>query len=77
MDLSGRLVGLITGGDIEKQVTFVDAAKDPNGQLRCGAAIGVGPEWKERAEAVIEAGADALFIDAATGHTSRVLTVVE
>ena len=77
VDSSGRMVGLITGGDIEKQVTFVDAAKDPNGQLRCGAAIGVGPEWKERAEAVIEAGADALFIDAATGHTSRVLTVVE
>ncbi len=77
VDASGRLVGLITGGDIEKQVTFVDAAKDPNGQLRCGAAIGVGAEWKERAAAVIEAGADALFIDAATGHTSRVLEVVE
>ncbi len=77
VDAGGRLVGLITGGDIEKQITFVDAAKDPNGQLRCGAAIGVGAEWKERAEAVIEAGADALFIDAATGHTSRVLQVVE
>ncbi len=77
VDAEGRLAGLITGGDIEKQITFVDAAKDPNGQLRCGAAIGVGAEWKERAQAVIEAGADALFIDAATGHTSRVLHVVE
>ncbi len=77
VDAEGRLAGLITGGDIEKQITFVDAAKDPNGQLRCGAAIGVGAEWKERAQAVIEAGADALFIDAATGHTSRVLQVVE
>lgn len=77
VDAEGRLAGLITGGDIEKQITFVDAAKDPNGQLRCGAAIGVGAEWKERAQAVIKAGADALFIDAATGHTSRVLQVVE
>ena len=77
VDGEGKLVGLITGGDIEKQITFVDAAKDPNGQLRCGAAIGVGADWKDRAEAVIEAGADALFIDAATGHTARVLEVVE
>ena len=77
VDGDGRLVGLITGGDIEKQITFVDAAKDPNGQLRCGAAIGVGADWKDRAEAVVEAGADALFIDAATGHTARVLEVVE
>ena len=76
VDRDGKLVGLITGGDIEKQITFMDAAKDPNGQLRCGAAIGVGAEWKERAQAVIDAGADALFIDAATGHTSRVLKVV-
>ena len=76
VDGDGRLVGLITGGDIEKQITFVDAAKDPNGQLRCGAAIGVGADWKDRAEAVVEAGADALFIDAATGHTARVLEVV-
>ncbi len=76
VDGNGKLVGLITGGDIEKQITFTDAAKDPNGQLRCGAAIGVGAEWKERAQAVLEAGADALFIDAATGHTQRVLQVV-
>jgi IMP dehydrogenase len=76
VDVNRKLVGLITGGDIEKQITFVNAAKDPNGQLRCGAAIGVGAEWKERAQAVIEAGADALFIDAATGHTARVLQVV-
>lgn len=77
VDSDGRLVGLITGGDIEKQITFTNAAKDPNGQLRCGAAIGVGPDWKERASAVLEVGADALFIDAATGHTARVLEVVE
>ncbi|NNM29527.1 MAG: IMP dehydrogenase, partial [Akkermansiaceae bacterium] len=77
VDAAGRLAGLITGADIEKRITFTDAAKDPNGQLRCGAAIGVGAEWRERAAALVEAGADALFIDAATGHTATVLGVLE
>ncbi|MBK1791596.1 IMP dehydrogenase [Persicirhabdus sediminis] len=72
----GFLTGLITGADIEKRITFTNAAKDPNGQLRCGAAVGVGPDYLERAQALIEAGADALFIDAATGHTTRVLDVI-
>ena len=72
----GTLGGLITGADIEKRITFTNAAKDPNGQLRCGAAVGPGPEFLERAKALIEAGADALFIDAATGHTSRVMEVI-
>jgi len=44
--------------------------------LRCGAAVGVGPDYLDRAKAMIEAGADALFIDAATGHTRRVLEVI-
>lgn len=77
VDAAGKLAGLITGADIEKRITFTDAAKDPKGQLRCGAAIGVGQEWRVRAEAVLEAGADALFIDAATGHTATVLGVIE
>ena len=76
VDEQNRLVGLITGSDIEKRITFTNAAKDPNGQLRCGAAVGVGPEYLERAQAMIAAGADALFIDAATGHTDRVLEVI-
>ena len=71
-----RLVGLITGSDIEKRITFTNAAKDPNGQLRCGAAVGVGPEYIERAQAMIAAGVDALFIDAATGHTDWVMEVI-
>lgn len=72
----GTLAGLITGADIEKRITFTHTAKDPNGQLRCGAAVGPGPEFLDRAKALIEAGADALFIDAATGHTSRVMEVI-
>ncbi|MCH7227713.1 IMP dehydrogenase [Haloferula sp. A504] len=77
VDGEGKLAGLITGADIEKRAAFTDAAKDPNGQLRCGAAVGVGPDCIERGQAMIEAGADALFIDAATGHTTRVMEVIE
>jgi IMP dehydrogenase len=76
VDAEGKLVGLITGSDIEKRITFTHAAKDPGGRLRCGAAVGVGPDCVERGQAMIDAGADALFIDAATGHTSRVMEVI-
>jgi IMP dehydrogenase len=76
VDADGKLVGLITGSDIEKRITFTHAAKDPGGRLRCGAAVGVGPDCVERGQAMIDAGADALFIDAATGHTSRVMEVI-
>ncbi|MDB6077745.1 MAG: inosine-5-monophosphate dehydrogenase [Akkermansiaceae bacterium] len=77
IDENGKLVGLITGSDIEKRITFTNAAKDPGGRLRCGAAIGVGPDCEERGQAMLDAGADALFIDAATGHTSRVIEVIK
>lgn len=77
VDSAGKLVGLITGADIEKRITYTSAAKDPDGRLRCGAAVGVGPDFLERGLALIEAGADALFIDAATGHTDRVMEVIE
>ena len=76
IDGEGRLAGLITGSDIEKRITFTQAAKDENGQLRCGAAVGVGPDCVERGRALIDAGADALFIDAATGHTRHVMEVI-
>ncbi len=76
VDGDGKLAGLITGSDIEKRITFTHAAKDPSGRLRCGAAVGVGPDCIERGQAMIDAGADALFIDAATGHTSRVMEVI-
>ena len=72
----GRLAGLITGSDIEKRITFLTSAKDQDGRLRCGAAVGVGPDCIDRGRALIEAGADALFIDAATGHTHHVMDVI-
>lgn len=77
IDAEGRLAGLITAQDIEKRDRYLNSAKDGSGRLRVGAAIGVGEDYFERARGVIEAGADAVFIDAATGHTERVLFVVE
>ncbi len=76
IDSEGHLAGLITGSDIEKRIMFTQAAKDPKGRLRCGAAIGVGPDCIDRGIAMKAAGADALFIDAATGHTTRVMEVI-
>ncbi len=76
VDLEGRLAGLITKQDIVKRQMFTLAAKDANGQLRVGAAVGVGEDFADRGAALKEAGADALFIDAATGHTSRVVQVI-
>lgn len=72
----GRLAGLITGSDIEKRMMYTASAKDGKGRLRCGAAVGVGPDCVDRGKALIEAGADALFIDAATGHTRHVMNVI-
>ncbi len=76
VDENGKLLGLITSQDIEKRLLYLNAAKDAEGRLRSGAAVGVGPDFKDRAAALVEAGVDALFIDAATGHTSRVLEVI-
>ena len=72
----GKLVGLITSADVEKQRTFTEAAKDHDGHLRVGGAIGVGGDAIERAEAMKEAGCDAVFIDAATGHTARAVALI-
>ncbi len=77
VDSSGKLAGLITKQDIEKRQMFLSACKDQNGQLRVGAAVGVGDDCVERAVAMQAAGADAIFIDAATGHTTRVVSVIE
>ncbi len=76
VDNSGRLVGLITKQDIEKRQMFTNAAKDTQGRLRVGAAVGVSDDCVQRALAMQAAGADAIFIDAATGHTTRVMHVI-
>jgi IMP dehydrogenase len=78
VDEEGMLRGLITIKDIEKSELFPDASKDDLGRLRCGAAIGVGPDRLERAQALVDAGVDAIVVDTAHGHSKGVLdTIVE
>lgn len=72
-----ELEGMMTGKDIEKRMKFRNAVLDDRGRLRVAAAIGVGDGYMQRAEALAAADVDAIVIDAATGHTSRVLTVTE
>lgn len=73
VDESGRLSGLITIKDIEKVIEFPHAAKDEFGRLLVAAAVGVTSDTFDRAEALFEAGADAIVIDTAHGHSAGVL----
>jgi IMP dehydrogenase len=76
VDADGRLAGLITVKDIQKRIEFPQSTKDPRGRLRVGAAVGVGPDAVERAEALAAAGADVLVVDTAHGHSRGVLEMV-
>jgi IMP dehydrogenase len=76
VDAEGRITGLITVKDIQKRVEFPQATKDAQGRLRVGAAVGVGPDALERAEALIAAGADVLVVDTAHGHSVGVIEMV-
>ncbi len=77
VEADGTLSGLITIKDIEKAQRFPHAAKDGLGRLRCGAALGVGPDRLERAQALVEAGVDVLVVDSAHGHSAGVLRAIE
>jgi IMP dehydrogenase len=77
VDERGQLRGLITIKDIEKSERFPHASKDPLGRLRCGAAVGVGPEVEERTEALVRAGVDVVVVDSAHGHSAGVLAAVQ
>ena len=76
VDSEGRLRGLITVKDIQKKVQFPTATKDSRGRLRVAAAVGVGSDAWERADALVEAGVDALVVDTAHGHSSAVVDMV-
>lgn len=73
VDKQNNLKGLITIKDIEKTAKYPDACKDSRGSLRVGAALGTGPDQKERLERLIEAGVDVVFLDTAHGHSKRVI----
>jgi IMP dehydrogenase len=76
VDADGRLRGLITVKDIQKRIDYPNATKDERGRLRVGAAVGVGPDAVERAEALVAAGADVLVVDTAHGHHENVAAMV-
>ena len=77
VDEKGCLKGLITIKDIEKVKKYPNACKDHLGRLRVGAAVGIGPDMEERAEALLGAGVDVLVIDTSHGHTLGVLRAIE
>jgi IMP dehydrogenase len=68
-----ELRGLYTVKDITKQTNFPLAARDAQGKLRCGAAVGVGEGTEERVDALVKAGVDVLVVDTAHGHSAGVI----
>jgi len=77
VDDGGLLKGLITVKDIQKAIKYPNAAKDELGRLRVAAAIGATGDFLERAEALINSRVDAIVIDTAHGHSSRVIEAVK
>ncbi|MGT2846551.1 IMP dehydrogenase [Streptococcus massiliensis] len=77
VDANGRLSGLITIKDIEKVIEFPNAAKDQFGRLLVAGAVGVTSDTFDRAQALFEAGADAIVIDTAHGHSAGVLRKIK
>jgi IMP dehydrogenase len=77
VDDAGILRGLITIKDITKAADFPMATVDERGRLRVGAAVGVGPDALERAEALVAAGVDVIVVDTAHGHNQAVLDTVK
>ena len=73
VDGDNHLTGLVTVKDVHKAKAYPNACKDENGCLRVGCAVSVGDDGLRRAEALIDAGADALFIDTAHGHSVGVV----
>jgi IMP dehydrogenase len=73
VDKNFKLKGLITVKDIQKRIKYPNAAKDAQGRLRVGAALGATGDYLERAQELVKAQVDLLVIDTAHGHSQRVL----
>jgi IMP dehydrogenase len=71
-----NLKGLITVKDIQKKLKYPNAAKDEQGRLRAGAAVGSGADVLERAEELVRRKVDVLVVDSAHGHSERVMETV-
>ncbi len=76
VDREGYLRGLITIKDIQKAVKYPTSAKDKEGRLLCGAAVGVATDTMDRVKALVDAHVDAIAIDTAHGHSAGVLQMV-
>lgn len=77
VDEEGHLRGLITIKDIEKTIQYPNSAKDSNGRLLVGAAVGTASDTMERVEALYNAKVDVIGLDTAHGHSYLVLKMVE
>ncbi|GAA5528703.1 IMP dehydrogenase [Herpetosiphon gulosus] len=76
VDEHGKLNGLITVKDIQKQIEHPNATKDAYGRLRVGAAVGASPSELERVRLLVEAGVDVIAVDTAHGHSKAVLDAI-
>lgn len=76
VDSENRLKGLITIKDIEKASRYPNSAKDAQGRLICGAAVGVTKDILDRAGALLDAGVDYLVLDSAHGHSKNIINCV-
>ena len=77
VDKDFNLKGLITIKDIEKQIKYPLSAKDSQGRLLCGAAIGITANCLERAQELVNAHVDVVVMDSAHGHSANVIRTVD
>ncbi len=77
VDDKGYLKGLITIKDIEKAIQYPHSAKDANGRLLVGAAVGVTANTLERVDALVKAKVDAITVDSAHGHSANIMNTVK
>ena len=76
VDADFNLKGLITIKDIEKQIKYPHSAKDGQGRLLCGAAVGITANMMDRVEALVKAKVDCVVVDSAHGHSKNILNAV-
>ena len=77
VDEEGHLKGLITIKDIEKKIQYPNSAKDAQGRLLCGAALGISADLMDRVEALVKANVDVVVLDSAHGHSMGVINALK
>lgn len=77
VDGEGHLKGLITIKDIEKKIQYPNSAKDSQGRLLCGAALGISADLIDRVDALVKANVDVVVLDSAHGHSMGVINALK